>query len=176
MTTYSAKDGFTVEDMLYFGYGHVDAARTLFEDEPALLDSAGYLAHLGTELILKAWHLQWFGQFDNTHDLVCLYTRIKETDNSLNIGAHNEAFLAELDRFYLLRYPRRKEGPVEIGSNQLAHFDTLHDALWERFPKELRDSYEKLDLTRKGGRVFMKKKIATEPSPPENPMEATNGK
>ena len=167
MTTFSAKDDFTVEDMLYFGYGHIDAARTLFEDDPSFLDSAGYLAHLGTELILKAWHLLWFGQFDNTHDLVHLYTRIKENDNSRNIGADNETFLAELDKFYLLRYPRRKEGPVEIASNQLIHFDTLHDALWEKFPIELKDSYATLDLARKGGRVFMKKKIAMEPNPPK---------
>ena len=174
MTSFSAKDDFTVGDMLHFGYGHIDAARTLFEDDPAFLDSAGYLAHLGTELILKAWHLLWFGQFDDTHDLVRLYTHIKKNDNSLNIGADNEAFLSELDKFYLLRYPRRKKGPVEIGSNQLTHFDALHDALWEKFPIELKDSYETLNLARKGGRVFMKKKVATEPNPPENPVEVTN--
>lgn len=171
MATFSAKDGFTVEDLLHFGYGHVDAARTLFEGDPAFLDSAGYLAHLGTEVVLKTWHLLWFGQFDDTHDLVRLYDELKRKDNSLNIGAEHEAFLAELDKFYLLRYPRRKKGAVEVGSDQLTHFDALLNALWDKSPKELIDTYEKLDPTRKGGRVLMKKKVVAEPNPPNNTVE-----
>ena len=154
---YTIQDGYTVEDLLHFGYGHVDAARALFEDAPAFLDSAGYLAHLGVELLLKAWHLAWFGKFDNTHDLVELFNELKEIDASLNIGADNEKFLSQLDEFYLLRYPRRKKGPVEIGSEHLEHLDVLLDALWGSMPTELVGIYEGIDRTKKGGRVLMKK-------------------
>ncbi len=69
---YTAEEGYTVEDLLHFGYSHVDAAKLLFKADPVFYDSAGYLMHLGIELVLKAWHLYSFGQFDNTHDLVKL--------------------------------------------------------------------------------------------------------
>ena len=159
---YTAKDGYTIEDLLHFGYGHVDAARALFSDDPAFLDSAGYLAHLGVEVALKAWHLAWFGEFENTHDLVELFDALKKKDKSLDIGSDNEAFLAQLDKFYLLRYPRKKGDAVEVGSDQLKHLDALLDALWAKMPKELIETYEKLDRTKKGGRVLMRKKIAEE--------------
>jgi HEPN domain len=165
---YTEKDGYTIEDLLHFGYGHVDAARALFKDDPAFLDSAGYLAHLGVELVLKAWHLAWFGQFDNTHNLIALFGAMKEKDNTLNIGVENETFLAELDRLFLLRYPRRKGGAVEVGSDQLALLDVLLDALWKAMPSELIETYEKIDLTKKGGRILMKKKIDT-PNPRPTP-------
>lgn len=171
METFSAKNGYTVEDMLHFGYGHVDAARALFEDDPAFLDSAGYLAHLGVEVVLKAWHLLWFGQFVGTHDLIRLYDELKKKDSSLNIGPDNEAFLTEIEKFNLLRYPRQKKRAVEVGSDQLAHFDALLDALWEKSPKDLKDAYEKLDPTRKGGRVLMKRKIVAELNQPHKPVD-----
>lgn len=156
---YTAKDGYTVEDLLHFGYGHIDTARVLFEDDPAFLDSAGYLTHLGIELVLKAWHLAWFGEFNNTHDLLELFGELKKKDGSLNIGNDNKKFLAELDKFYLLRYPRRKAGPIEVGSDQLKQLDALLEALWKSLPEQLVESYEKLDRTTKGGRVLMQKKI-----------------
>lgn len=165
MTTYSAKDNYTVEDLLHFGYGHLDTARALFDDDPAFLDSAGYLAHLGAELLLKAWHLAWFGQFDNTHDLIGLFNALKKKDSALDIGTENEEFLTALDKFYLLRYPRRKDGPVEVGSNHLNQLDALLDELWRQFPKELIETYEKIDRTKKGGRVLMRKKIDAEANP-----------
>lgn len=153
---YSVKNGYTIEDMLHFGYGHIDAARKLFGDDPAFLDSAGYLAHLGVELVLKAWHLSCFGHFDNTHNLIDLFVALKEKDRSLNIGTDNEMFLSELDEFYLLRYPRCKNGPIEVGTEQLKPFDALLDSLWAEMPKELVETYEKINLSKKGGRTLMK--------------------
>lgn len=156
---YKKEDGYTVEDLLHFGYGHVDAANALFNSNSAFLDSAGYLAHLGVELVLKAWHLDRFGQFNNTHNLTELFSELKQMDGSLGLGADNEGFLAELDEFYLLRYPRRRGGAVEVGTEHLEHLDSLHKALWGSMPEELRETYEKIDPTRKGGRVLMEKKI-----------------
>jgi len=163
MATFSTEDGYTIEDMMHYGFGHVDAARALFESDPAFLDSAGYLAHLGTEVVLKAWHLHCFGEFRDTHDLVEIYRQLKNRNNSLDIGVKNEEFLAELDRFYLIRYPRRNKGPVEVGSDQLPQLDAFLNALWQNFPNELVEIYNKLDHARKGGRLLMKKKVdATE--------------
>lgn len=149
---------------MHFGFGHVDAARALFEGgDSAFIDSAGYLAHLGTEVVLKAWHLHCFGEFPTIHNLVEIYEQLKTRNNFLVIGVKNEEFLAELDRFYLLRYPRRNRGPVEVGSDQLPQFDALLDALWQSFPNELVEIYNKIDPTRKGGRRLMEKKVdATE--------------
>jgi hypothetical protein len=157
--TFSINNGFTVEDMLHFGYGHIDAARALFEDDTAFLDSAGYLAHLGTEIVLKSWHLHIFGQFKDMHKLLDLYNELKAHDNKINLGASNEAFLKELDNFYLLRYPSRNKGPVEVGGDTLIAFNNLLDSLWDLFPEEIIEIYEKLDPTKKGGRVLMARKI-----------------
>lgn len=159
MVTFSIKDGYTVEDMMHFGYGHVDAARTLFEEDPAFLDSAGYLAHLGAEVVLKAWHFHCFGEFHDIHNLVDIYRNLKTKNPSLDIGTKNEEFLAELDKFYLLRYPRCTKGPVEVGSDQLPQFDALMHAIWQSFPTELVEIYMRLDPSRKAGRVLMEKKI-----------------
>jgi HEPN domain-containing protein len=158
MKTYTKNDGFTVEDMLHFGYGHIDAACALFNDDSAFLDSAGYLAHLGTEVLLKAWHLHLFGQFKNTHNLTTLYDELKAHDSKIDIGAKNVAFLRELDEFYSLRYPPRREGPIEVGSDMLAQFNELLASFWQLFPDEIVEIYNRISPTKKGGRILMEKK------------------
>jgi len=156
---YSKADGFTVKDMLHFGHGHIVAARALFEGDAAYLDSAGYLAHLGTEVVLKSWHLHVFVQFEEGHKLQELYDKLKTHDNRINLGTQNEGFLKELDKLYFLRYPCKKEGPVEVGSDMLEAFDRLLDSLWRVLPKEIVEIYNNIDPTRKGGRILMEKKI-----------------
>jgi hypothetical protein len=59
----------------------------------------------------------------------------------------------------LLRYPRKKDGPVEVGSDMLAQFNELLDALWLVFPEEIVNIYQKIDPNQKGGRRLMRKKI-----------------
>jgi hypothetical protein len=157
--TFSVNDGFTIDDMLHFGYGHIDAARALFESDTAFFDSAGYLAHLGTEVVLKSWHLYIFGFFKDEHKLQKLYGDLKAHDNKIDLGNENDKFLKELDEFYSLRYPRKKQGPIEIGLDTLNTFDKLLDSLWKLFPDELIDICNKIDPTKKGGRVLMAKEI-----------------
>jgi len=156
--TYNENDGFTVEDMLHFGYGHIDAACVLFNDDAAFFDSAGYLAHLGTEALLKAWHLHLFDQFKNSHNLTTLYDELKVHDNKIDIGEKNEDFLRELDAFYSLRYPRMKEGPIEVGSDMLAQFIEFLSSFWQLFPDEIIEIYDLIDPTERGGRILMEKK------------------
>lgn len=158
MKTFTKKDGFTVEDMLHFGYGHVDAARALFDDDAAFLDSAGYLAHLGTETVLKAWHLHDFGQFKDTHGLVVLYNELKSKNPHIHLRPEQEAFLNTLDGFYSLRYPRKKAGPIEVGSDMLPQFEELLNSLWRLLPEEMVDINNSIDQTKKGGRVLMEKR------------------
>jgi len=160
---FTKNDGFTVEDMLHFGYGHIDAARVLFNNDEAFLDSAGYLAHLGTEVVLKAWHLHAKDHFENKHNVINLYKELKAYDNKIDIGAENENLLRELDKFYELRYPRRKEGPIEVGSDMLMQFEKLLNSLWQLLPDEMIDIYNRIDQTKKGGRVLMQKKVKPNP-------------
>jgi len=155
MKTFTKEDGFTVEDMLHFGYGHVDAAFALFKDDAAFFDSAAYLGHLGTEVVLKAWHLHAFGQFKNIHKLATLYDELKSHDNKIDLGTKNETLLKELDGFYSLRYPRKKGGPIEVGSDMVKQFEELLDSLWQLFPNEMIEIYNRLNHTKKGGRVLM---------------------
>ncbi len=156
---HSEDNGFTVEDMLHFGYGHIDAARALFEDDVAFLDSAGYLAHLGTEVFLKSWHLHIFKKFQEGHSLYKLYRELRANDNNIDLGPKNEAFLKELDQLYLLRYPTRKQVPIEVGSDMLTAFDKLLECLWRLIPNEMEAIYNNIDRNKKGGRRLMEKKI-----------------
>ncbi len=159
LKTFSINDGITVEDMLHFGYGHIDAAIALFKDDAAFFDSAGYLAHLGIKVVLISWHLHTFGQFKNIHELDTLYMQLKTLDNKIDLGTENENFLKELDKFYMLRYPCRKEGPIEVGSDMLVQFEKLLDSLWQLLPDEMKDIYNRIDRTKKGGRVLMEKRL-----------------
>jgi hypothetical protein len=55
---FSAKDGYAQIDLVQFSRDHLFAAETLFNLDVRTLDSAGYLAQLGIELLLKALLLQ----------------------------------------------------------------------------------------------------------------------
>lgn len=154
---YKRSDGFNEEDLLHFGYGHIEAAYALFKDDPLFLDSAGYLAHLGTELVLKACHLHLFDQFKESHNLINLFDELKSDGSSFDIGKNNLDFLKELDKFYLLRYPRRKEGPIEVGTDMVAQFEDLLKSLWQVFPDKIIEVYNRIDTTKKAGRVLMGK-------------------
>ncbi len=159
MKTFTKADKYTVQDLLHFGYSHYECACGLFTFDTFFFDSAGYLAHLGTELILKACHLYIFGQFNDTHNLYNLYDKLRKNDSSFDIGGKNISVLKELDKFYNLRYPRIKDGPIEVGSDMLTEINEMHDALWKVFPVEIRKIYESIDPREKGGRILMKKKI-----------------
>jgi len=93
MKKYKKIDGFTEKDLLQFGYGHIEAAIALFKDEPVFLDSAGYLAHLGTEVVLKAMHFFAFGEFKNCHNLYTLYDELKQQNRAFEIDQTNVDFL-----------------------------------------------------------------------------------
>ena len=73
---FSVSEGFAPVDFVHFGLDHTTAAGALFETSPSHFDSAGYLAHIGVELLLKGWLLQELGQFEGIHNLKALYARL----------------------------------------------------------------------------------------------------
>ncbi len=66
---FTQKDGLLPEDLVHCGLDHLAAAEALFATNASHFDSAGYLAHIGVELLLKGWHLQVFGEFEGIHNL-----------------------------------------------------------------------------------------------------------
>jgi HEPN domain-containing protein len=156
MKNFKKKDGYLEEDFLHFGYDHIDTGLDLLKSgEPGQFDSAGTLIHLGFEQVLKAWHLHYFKEFSNTHnliDLTNLLTEIKLTEQFKNT-------LEMLNKYFLLRYPRKVEGPIEIGNDDIVKIEELLDYLWKITPNELIIKYENINPYRKGGRVTMKKPV-----------------
>jgi HEPN domain-containing protein len=174
MSVFSTKDGYRVDDMLQFGLAHVSAACVLFNKSASYYDSAGYLAQLGVELILKAWHLHSFGEFHDKHNLIALYDELIAKDASIKIGAKHVRFLKELDTFYLLRYPRRNEGAIEIGSDHLQPVEALVEAVLAMYAETAKQIIKRIDPTKKGGRVLMKRKISASPARPRTSPPASN--
>lgn len=159
-TKFTKEAGFTIEDMLHFGFDHVDTGLALLRSEnPSCYDSAGYVINLGFELILKAWHLYEFGFFKDTHPLNNLTDKLKSHKCGFKLSRGEEETLKMVDSFYQLRYPRREDGPIEIGSDEVESIELLLDAIWQQFPDSLEAAYKSLTPTSKGGRVLMKKKI-----------------
>ena len=54
---FTAADGCTTRDLVTYPRDHMASARVLFQKSFDCYDSAGYLSHLGIELLLKAFLL-----------------------------------------------------------------------------------------------------------------------
>lgn len=156
-------------EMFRYGCDHTRAARHLLESgEMDFLDSAGYLWALGLEMILKAWNLDVLGEVDATHDVGELYDTLRKKAGT-DIGEDNEKHLRDTVRNYCyLRYPRMDD-PIEIGTGDIGEDGCdIHEfelnykllaAIWNNLPKGLVAGYEESDPSRKGGRLYMQKRI-----------------
>jgi HEPN domain-containing protein len=91
---YTVADGVAVPDLLHFGFDHISAAQALLKSNARHFDSAGYLAHLGFELLLKAWHLHEFTEFPNTHSLNNLWQKLLLSSQVKPISCRDSATLA----------------------------------------------------------------------------------
>lgn len=153
------KADYQAEDLLQAGIDHIYAAEILLKDDPFYFDSAGYLAHMGLELMLKSWLLYEKGQFDGIHSLEKLTNEIVEHDSRVSFSKKEKQTLKYLSRFEELRYPNRKN-PIEIGAEDVEQIHELADAFWQQLPDELITSFESLDNSdkvKKGGRVLMER-------------------
>jgi HEPN domain-containing protein len=152
--TYTAKEGFRTTDLLHFGLDHLKAARLLFQASYETFDSAGHLAHLGTELLLKAVLLSADGEFPNEHDLLKLVEAIRVHKPSFLKNPDLEAIVAHINPFVVLRYPDAK-GSKSIGDEDWDQVKRLRDAILEESPQDLEREIRKIDPTKKGGRTLM---------------------
>lgn len=146
---FKKSDGYLEEDFLHFGYDHIDTGIDLLKsDQHWQYDSAGTLIHLGFEQVLEAWYFHYFKKFSNIHNLIRLSNSIPE----IKLTKQFQNTLEMLDKFFLLRYSRRVEGPIEIGNDDFVGIEQFNDYLWEITSKDLKINYENLNYFRKGGR------------------------
>lgn len=152
------KDGLSGADFLHSGLDHMTAAKELFESDASHFDSAGYLAHMAVELLVKAWLLEVAGEFEGIHNLQALYDVLEKQFGAEPLGAERQRVIKMLDQFEQLRYPNPKM-PTEIGDEDLPHIEALVGHLCRAMPKSIPEALEKIQPGRKGGRVLMRKRV-----------------
>lgn len=156
--TFSTADGLTPVDFAYCGLHHLVAARLLFDSDPCHYDSAGYLAHIGVELLLKSWLLQVAGHFEGIHNLCSLYSQLESKFAAPMLDNKQRKALMLLDQYEELRYPNPKK-PIEVGDEDWPIIDAVADFICQSVPAEILDELEKSLPGRKAGRVLMRKKV-----------------
>jgi len=153
---YSAEDGFTVCDLLTGAFDHLSASKALFKDEhPEHLDSAGYLAQLGVELLLKALLLHRNATFPETHSLEVLLGLVAAEFPGAKMrkgeGMYRDIILS-LDRFYELRYPI-PNGSHAISRGDWQAIELLIERLWPLIPLNFQKMVDISKRREKFGRV-----------------------
>jgi len=151
---YSVIDGYTSKDLIHYGIDHLIGANYLFKLGHRAYDSAGYLAHLGVELIMKAILLFTQGHFTATHDLWSIYTDLSSLRKKWNLPKKHIDTLKFLNIFYELRYPKLKK-PVEVGSDAWPRIEALFANLKKRMAKSLQAEIANINIFEKGGRILM---------------------
>jgi HEPN domain-containing protein len=154
---FTTADGLVPEDLIHCGLDHITAAQLLFESDPGHFDAAGYLIHIGVELLLKGWLLETTGFFKDTHDLRLLYERLVSQASAVPPDNKQRGLLATLDEYANLRYPNRKH-PTEIGTENLPEIEALIGHLLRSMPERIEQLVGQIDPVKKAGRVLMKKR------------------
>lgn len=166
---FEAKDD-SVREFLHYAKDHKNAAQELSKIIN-YFDSSGYLYHLGHEMLFKGIHLYYFGEFEKTHDLIRLHKKIKE----LFQLSHDEIIVIKLlNGFQHLRYPMEEQlrykkcmiidgidySCCEIGDEYLCKAENLFEKNWNILQQnpELMKIISKINWTKKGGRILMRKK------------------
>jgi HEPN domain-containing protein len=160
---YTHEDASCLE-LLRYGRDHINASTHLFvTHDLRLYDSAGFLAHLGIELYLKAALLHLTGRFPNSHLLVDLALEINKASSL--IGDEIVEKLKWLDSLWNLKYPNLK-APIELGTEDVWCFTELVKILIPVLPDGLMQQLTDSDPTEKGGRLWMERK-RKDHNPPE---------
>ena len=157
---FTATDGYRTIDLLHAAIDHLASAGVLFDKNPRCYDSAGYLSHLGIELLFKSFLLHHAGQFPAEHSLRKLRCSLEESGIRLFLAEKHEDALAKLDRFADLRYPR-PNGVPEIGSEDWTIIRTLYFKLRTQLPTDFQQHIDRMNRTTKFGRVLMRKRKNT---------------
>ena len=155
---FKREEGFEPIDMIHSSLDHINAAKKLFDTSPSFFDSAGYLAHMGFELLLKAWHLDAFGEFPGIHSLIDLVEQLRAKGQQLSLSEEENDVLKIADSYGELRYPDPNH-ETEVGFDDSEIIDSLLNRIWEQMPETFDGYFEAIDPTRKCGRILMKRKI-----------------
>lgn len=162
--TFLRSEGYSERELLLAGSHHVVAAAHLYESASFMdLDSAGYLSHLGLELVLKAIVLYVLGCFTDEHHLTRLVATIRAQGLDLALTEEELSLVNRLDHFFELRYPN-PSAPVSIETDDGTQVLKLFLRICEGFPQPLRSIVDHLrdpgpdGFFHKGGRVFLFKK------------------
>mgnify|MGYP003602247316 FL=1 len=154
---YTHEDASCLE-LLRYGRDHISASTHLFvTDDLRLYDSAGFLAHLGIELYLKATLLHLTGYFPSGHFVADLALEINKASSLISDEIVGE--LKWLDSLWNLKYPNLK-APVELGTEDVWRFTELVKALILVLPDGLMQQLRDSDPTEKGGRLWMERPIS----------------
>ncbi|MGO9451848.1 MAG: HEPN domain-containing protein [Candidatus Binataceae bacterium] len=169
--TFTKAQGYRAIDLLHAASDHMFSANVLFSsgdffrvvgvmdvdfEAPRCLDSAGYLCHLGIELLLKAILLNQTESFPNEHSLKKLLAILEENGVGPSLETDHIAVVDQLDAFYNLRYPQ-PTGSSSIGDLQWTEIHSLFSIIAESLPDGLKRDLMNLDRTAKFGRKLMKK-------------------
>lgn len=128
MKIYKKSDGYSPSEFLKYGLDHCQTSIDLFSQHgPRAFDSASHLMHLGLEQILKACHLEIYGQFSDTHRLTKLIEGL--SNHGINIAPKYKKVFEEIDSYEKIKYPQNVEGPIEVGNENLKLQDELNDNL-----------------------------------------------
>lgn len=159
---YSKSDGITPVDMMHCAIDHLSASELLFESHPSHYDSAGYLAHLGIEMILKSILLYKGGEFPGIHNISDLYNKLHSKGFINKLPVELEKVISTLDGYEYLRYPNL-DSPVEIGTDDLILVKKLANFLEGQMPVGLVSELSQLNSSEnnapisKAGRILMRK-------------------
>jgi HEPN domain-containing protein len=110
---FTVKDGLKPADLVHCALDHLSAADFLFKSGPHHFDSAGYLAHIGIEMLLKGWLLQTNKSFEGTHNLISLHKALVEISATKELNDESKEVLVKLDGYEQLRYPNLNS-PTEV--------------------------------------------------------------
>lgn len=157
MKTFTRHDGFTELNLLQAAGDHLGSAKVLFDRHLRCFDSAGYLCHLGMELVLKGILLNICNEFPNEHSLSKLRALIEKRGPKMNYVREHLDTIKMLDDFNELRYPS-PTNPVEIGDDDWAGIENLFDFLVLEMPDSIMVGLKQLNHSSKGKRVLMRKK------------------
>jgi HEPN domain-containing protein len=160
---FSRSEGYNERELLLAAADHLKAAGRLFHGGFHDIDSAGYLAHLAVELLLKAPLLFRVGEFPDSHDLLGLAREVEDAGVPLALSAADQAVLKRVAGFVRLRYPNPIK-PVSISSEDAPEIVGLAAHIISRYPPALREisdhayDFDSDGRFRKGGRTAMLKK------------------
>lgn len=143
MKKFTRQDGFSERELLHWAIDHLAAAKILFDENHRCFDSAGYLIHLGIELVLKAILLNSNNEFPNEHSLAELSNLIGKEGVKLNYTNNQEETLKTLDSFNELRYPKASI-PIEIGTDDWTKIKAFFEHLIFMLPDEIQQDLRQI--------------------------------